>query len=301
MSTRVACGIGTHFSVLLVMVLLALVLLGVGSSAAPAPAPAPAGSPNVLFIAIDDMRPSIGAMGAPVLTPAMDKLASESLMFDRAFANFPWCNPSRNSLLSGRRPDTNKVWNFNVDLRTTFDSARHPGGPAGTNTSYVTLPQHFKLNGYYTTSAGKIFHSYNRIGSGSPINGDYPFSWSVPPTDHGKNGCDNSSTCRGDGPASPGEHPHGSCTWCNGDTDSGSWPPHNNTNYADTDIADDVIGRLALASASNQSRPWFVAAGFRDPHLPWRFPRKFGELYPQQVPYTNHSDIPNDSLAPMAW
>jgi hypothetical protein len=56
----------------------------------PAPAPAPQGAPNVLFIAIDDMRPSIGAMGAPVLTPAMDKLASESLMFDRAFANFPW-------------------------------------------------------------------------------------------------------------------------------------------------------------------------------------------------------------------
>ena len=69
-------------------------------------------------------------------------------------------------------------------------------GPAGSNTTYVTLPQHFLENGYYTTSAGKIFHSYNRIGAGQPINGDYPFSWSVPPTDHGKNGCDNSSTVR---------------------------------------------------------------------------------------------------------
>ena len=95
--------------------------LTAAATASAPPPPAPAGSPNVLFIAIDDMRPSIGAMGAPVHTPAMDRLASESLMFDRAFANFPWCNPSRNSLLSGRRPDTNKVWNFNVDLRTTFD------------------------------------------------------------------------------------------------------------------------------------------------------------------------------------
>ena len=155
-------------------------------------------------------------------------------------------------------------------------------------------------NGYYTTSAGKIFHSYNRIGAGMPINGDYPFSWSVTPTDHGKNGCDNSSTCRGGGPTTPGEYT-GSCTWCNGDLHSGSWPPHNNTNYADTNIATDAIGRLALASAPNQTRPWFVAAGFRDPHLPWRYPGKFAEHYPAQVPYTNHSSIPHDPLAPMAW
>ena len=270
----------------------------------PLPRP-PSRSPNVLFVAIDDMRPSIGAMGAPVHTPAMDKLATESLMFDRAFANFPWCNPSRNSLLSGRKPDTNKVWNFNVDLRTTFDQpphSRHPGGPTGTNTSYVTLPQHFKLHGYYTTSAGKIFHSYNRIGSGMPINGDYPFSWSVPPTDHGKNGCDNSSTCRGGGPDQPGEYT-GSCTWCNGDLHSGGVAGHseNNTYYADTAIATDAIGRLAVAAASTQRRPWFVAAGFRDPHLPWRFPGKFSELYPAVVQHTNHSDIPHDPLAPMAW
>jgi|EP01047_Picozoa_sp_COSAG01_P073764 iduronate 2-sulfatase len=78
-------------------------------------------------------------------------------------------------MLAGRRPDTNKVWNFRVDLRTTFDTQRFPGGPNGTNASYVTLPQHFKEHGYYTTSTGKIFHSYNRIGSGMPKNGDYPF------------------------------------------------------------------------------------------------------------------------------
>ena len=92
------------------------------------------------MIAIDDMRPSLGAMDAPVLTPHMDKLASESLMFDRAFANFPWCNPSRNSMLSGRKPDTNKVWNFAVDLRTTWQKPFGPVGP-GNNASYVTLPQ----------------------------------------------------------------------------------------------------------------------------------------------------------------
>ena len=60
--------------------------------------------------------------------------------------------------------------------------------------------------------------------------------------------------------------------------------------YADTAIANDGIERLALASAANQTRPWFVAVGFRDPHLPWRYPGKFAEQYPAQVPSTNHSD-----------
>jgi hypothetical protein len=156
----------------------------------------------------------------------------------------------------------------------------------------------------YTTSTGKIFHSYNRIGAGMPINGDYPFSWSVPPTDHGKNGCDNSSTCRGGGPTYPGEYT-GSCTWCNGDTHSGGSPSKagwNNTYYADTAIATDALERLALASAPNQTKPWFLAVGFRDPHLPWRYPGKFGDMYDgREVPYTNHSEVPDDPLAPMAW
>jgi iduronate 2-sulfatase len=132
---------------LLLTLTLALALVPLATAAAAAWAGS--ASPNVLMIAIDDMRPSLGSYGAPVLTPHMDKLASESLLFDRAFANFPWCNPSRNSLLSGRRPDTNKVWNFNVDLRTTW---QRPNGPKnGTNASYVTLPQHFLENGCETS------------------------------------------------------------------------------------------------------------------------------------------------------
>eukprot|EP01047_Picozoa_sp_COSAG01_P073765 COSAG01_NODE_12120_length_1798_cov_1.711006_2_plen_91_part_00 len=78
-------------------------------------------------------------------------------------------------------------------------------------------------------------------------------SWTVPPTDYGKNGCDNSSECRGGGAVTPGEYT-GSCTWCNGDTHSGRWPPHNNPRYADTLIADDAISRIALATAANQTR-----------------------------------------------
>ena len=120
----------------------------------------------------------------------------------------------------------------------------------------------------------------------------------MPPTDHGKNGCDNSTECD----ASRPQHT-GSCTWCNGDLHSGGRPDHrgwNNTYYADTAIATDALGRLALATAPNQSLPWFLAVGFRDPHLPWRYPGRFGEAYPARVPSTNRSQIPTDT-PPMAW
>ena len=120
----------------------------------------------------------------------------------------------------------------------------------------------------------------------------------MPPTDHGKNGCDNSTECD----ASRPQHT-GSCTWCNGDLHSGGRPDHrgwNNTYYADTAIATDALGRLALATAPNQSLPWFLAVGFRDPHLPWRYPGRFGDAYPARVPSTNRSQIPTDT-PPMAW
>jgi len=137
------------------VLLLAVTALGAASAPTSTTLPPPSNAtPNVLFIAIDDMRPSLGVMGAPAAMPAMDTLAGDSLLFTRAYANFPWCNPSRNSLLSGRRPDTNKVWNFNVDLRTSEPAV---------GATYVTIPQHFKeQGGYYTTSTGKIFHGMNR-------------------------------------------------------------------------------------------------------------------------------------------
>ena len=268
----------------------------------PAPVPAPPGSPNVLFIAIDDMRPSIGAYGAPVVTPAMDGLARDALLFSRAYANFPWCNPSRNSLLSGRRPDSNKVWNFNVDLRTSEPTV---------GATYVTLPQHFKTHGYYTTSTGKIFHGANSMAAGGhPLHGDYPLSWTEEPTDHGKHGCDNATAPAGAPASFPATRP-GSATWCDGGFHSGvaaleaaglgSGSGKNGTYYADTAITTDALSRLNASLAANQTKPWFLAVGYRDPHLPWRYPSKFGDLYPSgSVRGTSHASVPQDVPA-MAW
>ena len=109
----------------------------------PAPAPAPAGAKNVLFIVSDDMRPSLGAYGLPqAVTPNLDALASDGVLFTRAHVQFAYCAPSRNSFMSGRRPDATKCYNFLNHFR---DNA--PGQ------TWSSLPEHFKRNGSSTREA----------------------------------------------------------------------------------------------------------------------------------------------------
>ena len=116
-------------------------------------------APNVLFIAVDDLRPALASYGDPIaITPNIDRLASQGTVFNRAYCQLAVCGPSRLSLLSGRRPDTIQVWDLKSHFRETFPDL-------------VTLPQHFKNNGYYTRSIGKIYH-----GSGAPMKD--PPSWS---------------------------------------------------------------------------------------------------------------------------
>ena len=125
------------------------------------------GRPNVLFIAVDDMRVELGCYGdTPARSPNIDRLASQGMLFERAYCQQAVCNPSRASLLTGRRPDSLKVW----DLPTHFRQI---------DPEIVTLPQYFKQNGYHARNIGKIFHNWRQ--------GDYqgdPASWSVPAVMH---------------------------------------------------------------------------------------------------------------------
>ena len=101
---------------------------------------------NVLFIAVDDLRPLLGCYGhSEMHTPNIDRLAERGTLFNRAYCQFPVCNPSRVSVLTGLRPDTTRIYDNPTDFRKVL-----PG--------VVTLPQHFKDHGYHTRSVGKIAH-----------------------------------------------------------------------------------------------------------------------------------------------
>jgi arylsulfatase A-like enzyme len=118
--------------------------------------------PNILFVAVDDLRPALGCYGdKTAVTPNLDKLAREGILFERTYCQLAVCSPSRLSLMTGRRPDSIRVWDLGTHFRKAVPDA-------------VTLPQLFKQNGYHTRSIGKILH-----GSGSPSKD--PVSWSVDP------------------------------------------------------------------------------------------------------------------------
>lgn len=117
---------------------------------------------NVLFFAIDDLRTELGAYNhGQVLSPNIDALASKSLLFERAYCQVSLCSPSRTSLLTGRRPDTNHVWQIAKDEYWRMF------------TNATTIPQYFKENGYISIGMGKVFHP------GAPSGqDDYKYSWS---------------------------------------------------------------------------------------------------------------------------
>ncbi len=106
-----------------------------------------AGQYNVLFIIVDDLRPMLGCYGhSEMHTPNIDRLAERGTLFNRAYCQFPVCNPSRASILTGLRPETNGIQDNYTHFRDTVPNA-------------VAFPQHFKNHGYHTLSIGKIEHS----------------------------------------------------------------------------------------------------------------------------------------------
>jgi iduronate 2-sulfatase len=119
---------------------------------------------NVLMLIVDDFRPEIvetyGASQA--VTPNMDSLAREGVVFQRAYCQATVCGPSRSSFMTGRRPPTSKLYGFGTNFRQ--DS---PGG-----SNWTTMPGWFKANGYMTIGGGKTFHPH------LPKNYD-PQSWSA--------------------------------------------------------------------------------------------------------------------------
>lgn len=128
--------------------------------------PSSASRMNVLFVVSDDLRPELGVYGGSAITPNLDKFASSNgtTVFTRAYVQQAICCPTRSSFLTGRRPDTTKVW----DLHTQF---RISGG------NFTTLPQFFREHGYWSQGMGKVFHPVPYMGKTDDVAGG---SWSAP-------------------------------------------------------------------------------------------------------------------------
>lgn len=224
--------------------------MGPAPSPPPAP-PAPKGARNVLFIVVDDLRPQMGPYGQnQTVTPNLDALASGALVFDNAYCQQAVCSPSRNSFLSGRRPDATKTWNFKTNFRDP-----------GVGAHWDSMPQYFKKHGYMTAGTGKVYHP------GEPPDND-PASWTEPYNPQGQI----SAGC----PACPGRADWCGNAWCSLDRNSTVYNYTNNDEW----IATDGARLLTFAAADPRGRPFFVAVGLHKPHTPYAYPSEIDSLYP---------------------
>ena len=226
--------------------------------------------PNVLFIAVDDLKPILGCYGDPVVkTPNIDRLAGMGTTFLNSQCQQAVCGPTRASLLTGLRPDTTKVWDLKTRIRAI-------------NPDVVTLPQYFKQNGYEAVGMGKIFDPRSVNGR----NMDDPKSWSRPyiQTENGsvtEMGYANPATVARIKAAKQQAKDGGD--WENLKKAIGGSP----SVEIDQDVADNIYedGTLAdkavevLRELSGTKKPFFLAVGFHKPHLPFIAPKKYADLY----------------------
>lgn len=228
--------------------------------------------PNVLFIAVDDLRPELGCYGAShIHSPNIDAFAASGRRFNHAYCQQAVCNPSRTSLMTGMRPDSIGVTGNHSHFRT-----QHP--------DIVTLPQHFKRHGYHAAAIGKIYHGVFPDGASVTkwdTMGD-PESWSVPALRFGPRyyyteqgiAAAKSIYEKIYRPQSPGPD-----DWT---TKLVFGPATESPDVADHVLYDGQVANAAierLSELGDQDQPFFLAVGFIKPHSPYIAPKKYFDLY----------------------
>nr|XP_060612450.1 iduronate 2-sulfatase isoform X1 [Anolis sagrei ordinatus] len=235
----------------------------------------PPGGMNVLLVIADDLRPALGSYGDKVVkSPNIDQLASRSVVFQNAFAQQAVCAPSRVSFLTGRRPDTTRLYDFNSYWRA------HAG-------NYSTLPQYFQENGYITMSVGKVFHP----GISSNHTDDYPYSWTIPAFHPSSEKYENTKVCKG---ADGSLHANLLCP-----VDVSEMPEET---LPDIQSTEEALRLLDIVK--EHGRKFFLAVGYHKPHIPFRYPKEFLKLYPlENVTLAPDPDIPKElpSVAYNPW
>lgn len=213
---------------------------------------------NVLFIAVDDLNTRLGCYGDPVAkTPNIDRLARRAVRFNRGYCNYPLCNPSRTSLLSGRRPDTTKI----------LDNTTPPRTYLGADVAF--LPELFQAHGYFTARVGKIAHGKF----------ESAVKWEISENSKGGIGA---RRAKGNRKVQITD-------------DEGAaklvWEPTGNDDADEPD--GNTARRIVKLMGEAGGKPWFLGCGFHKPHLAWIAPKKYFDLYdPAKIPLPQ--EPPND-------
>jgi uncharacterized sulfatase len=228
---------------------------------------------NVLLITVDDLNNDLGCYGHPIVrSPNIDRLADRGMRFEQAYCQYPVCNPSRSSFLTGLYPDQTGVRSNSVDFRKSLPDV-------------VTLPELFRQHGYFVARVGKIFHYGvpRQIGTDGM---DDPKSWDLKVNPIGRDKDEENKVF------SLVEGQYGATL---------SWLAADGT---DDEQTDGIGATEAIRILEEQrDRPLFLAVGFYRPHTPFVAPKKYFELYPQTdlqlafVPADDRVDLPESALS----
>jgi len=246
----------------------------------------PVKAPNVLFISIDDLRPSLGVYGDSIVhSPNIDQLAAEGITFRQTFAQSAVCAPSRASLMTGLRPDSTRVWHLGDKFRQI-------------NPQTVTMPQYFSKFGYHTVNIGKIFHNYmpDSVSWDEP---DLRPAQYVKPEWLGRDGetfyiseaVQKSQEIKRDSllKLRPVRYADG---WNTGP----AWEAADVHDTLYYDGAQNELAKRTLSRMAKSDEPFYMGLGYFRPHLPFTAPKKYWDLYDRdEIPLAANPEIPENA------
>tara|TARA_Y100000768_G_scaffold143577_2_gene106988 strand:+ start:1436 stop:3598 length:2163 start_codon:yes stop_codon:yes gene_type:complete len=253
---------------------------------------------NILFISVDDLKPMFNSYGhEDMITPNIDALAAKGTSFLNTSTQQAICAPSRASLLTGLYPDNTRVWDLETQIRDE-------------NPNVVTLPQHFKDNGYFSVGLGKIFDNRS-------VDNNYDGkSWSTQFLQGMPNQYYHSNDAGKSGYQDPLVHQainqynsyisSNNITSTNGKREARKlFPLSKPSTEGNQDLPDDgyVDGArtnyalIKMEEAANSGKPFFLAVGYTKPHLPFVAPKKYWDMYDRSS-ISIHPEQGRDSSIP---